>query len=108
MPVIVVSVLVMSVVIMSMREPSKPIGVKRAGRPLAISTSVGSPEPLRQAWRKGSGDPTLVEIAKGLPARFTPIGFEGSRMLMMTTLMTSTDTTITGITVERRTRARGW
>jgi len=39
-----------------------------------------------EAWRKGSGDPKLIEIAKGLPARFTPIGFEGSRMLMMTTL----------------------
>ncbi|NBX25076.1 MAG: S9 family peptidase [Planctomycetes bacterium] len=38
------------------------------------------------AWRKGSGDPQAIEIARGLPARFTPIGFEGDRMLMMTTL----------------------
>ena len=39
-----------------------------------------------EAWRKGSGDPKAIEIAKGLPARFSPIGFEGDRMLMMTTL----------------------
>jgi prolyl oligopeptidase len=39
-----------------------------------------------QAWRSGSGEPRAIEIAKGLPARFSPIGFEGDRMLMMTTL----------------------
>jgi prolyl oligopeptidase len=39
-----------------------------------------------QAWRSGSGEPRAIEIARGLPARFTPIGFEGDRMLMMTTL----------------------
>jgi len=38
-------------------------------------------------WRSGNQDRVhLIEIAKNLPAKFNPEGFEGSRMLMMTTL----------------------
>jgi prolyl oligopeptidase len=41
-----------------------------------------------KAWREGGADrtPPAIEIAKGLPAKFTPIGFDGARMYMMTTL----------------------
>ena len=66
-------------------------GLSRCGRWMVLGFSRGwQANDLSvadfQAWRQGSGDPKAVEIAKGLPARFSPIGFEGDRMLMMTTL----------------------
>ncbi len=66
-------------------------GLSRCGRWMVLGFSRGwQANDLSvadfEAWRKGSGDPKAIEIAKGLPARFSPIGFEGDRMLMMTTL----------------------
>ncbi|MGA1267261.1 MAG: prolyl oligopeptidase family serine peptidase [Phycisphaerales bacterium] len=66
-------------------------GLSRCGRWMVLGFSRGwQANDLSvadfQAWRSGSGEPRAIEIAKGLPARFSPIGFEGDRMLMMTTL----------------------
>jgi prolyl oligopeptidase len=66
-------------------------GLSRCGRWMVLGFSRGwQANDLSvadfQAWRQGSGEPKAVEIAKGVPARFSPVGFEGDRMLMMTTL----------------------
>jgi len=70
---------------MSMREPSKPIGVKRAGRPLAISISFGSPEPLRQVSKSATErsfacqprlKPSIIQRPSRLrPAKGISLGF---------------------------------
>ncbi len=69
-------------------------GMSRDGRWLILGLSRGwQANDLSvgdfQAWRAGTSDPVMTPIATGLPARFSPIGFDGSHMYLYTTFQAS-------------------